>query len=44
MEADEQEREGRGGEEEDGTVDSLWQWRQWKTSPQQGARIRHLLR
>nr|CAB3500821.1 unnamed protein product [Digitaria exilis] len=29
---------------EHGTVDSLWQWRQWKTSPQQGARIRHLLR
>lgn len=24
-------------------VDSLWQWRQWKTSLQQGARIPHLL-
>jgi hypothetical protein len=23
------------------TVDSLWQWRQWKTSLQQGAQIRH---
>jgi hypothetical protein len=39
----------RGGgvgkkKEEHGTVDSLWQWRQWKTSPQQGARIRHRLR
>jgi hypothetical protein len=37
-------RRGMERGEEHGTVDSLWQWRQWKTSPQQGARIRHRLR